>query len=354
MVIKTKEFVKGLNILSSVKNHKITKGLCLFFTEGSSLYGEVVTLNGRCYKVKLASSLDTDVEFSIIIDKLIPLFSNYNESTFELDVRPNNIIVQTDSHSSISLYGGKGSVDRNSVFSEEGPTSVTRVNHSSFVGYLNDCSAILLESDLSKFVYCKDSIVVYGGNCAKKGKVDLSLEYPIFLDKETISVLSNSTSEDSEVVIAFYKKWYCVSYDSCQIYTIRNYSLEDNYTSDILDLKFENKDLPYFSVNKTILLSICKRYKYYLKAVNDEVLFDIKNNKIIIQKDDKIEVPCIFKGSSSDYTFKKVNIARLCSLLGYFLDDVKIYSDIDPNSIFYLENDIENTICSVIRFEGGL
>lgn len=366
MIIKTDLFKSAILFLSKIGTNRIYKGLTLFYTENNTLFAELITDEAYSIRVIAGTNIRENFGFSVIIQKLEPLISNYDKEDFELEVRPNNLYIKTDVESLISLYGNKGSMNRIPSFEGDSIVDSKNLKFKDYKDFINNyLSCVHKDQDIYTYVYLKDKIIAYDQRCVRVSKDNLGFPYPLFVNKglfDLISQMDRLYKED--IIVDFYNKRYEIKNNYCTIFVFRNNNWETDWEKNVLSIPInpeqmpenfgqmsENSGQPFFTVSKDDLVNTYDKYKYFLKLNNNGAILDISNKKILINSsEDKVSVPVSF-GSTYKYANKKLNFERLYKIIEYCLDQITFKSGIQSTDYLYFENDKENVVLALTESE---
>jgi hypothetical protein len=349
MKIKTEDFVRGVHFLQGVKECRITPGLTLFYVISGIMYAELRTDVGYSIKVKVAENVSEEVEFSVIIQKLLPLFSSYKEDYFDLEVRPNNLVLKTDASAIIALFGHRGSLDKIPTINEDLKISVD-LKYGDIEDILKEYLPFVSVSDTLDYphIYIKDKILTFNKTTLRicdKGYPEFP--YPIFINDNLFKLITNMNKHTENMKVMFYENLYVFKSDTIEVYVHRELDVEKKYKENVFTIPTTTDIETNFILNRVKLKDIISSYGYYLKESNGVAVIDIKNGIILLDTgDDQITVPFPVD-SIGEFTQKKVNLNRISRMLKFCGDMVMIRTDIDSLGFLYIKNDIEEMVATV-------
>ncbi len=350
MLLKTDLFNKGLNFISKIKSNKIYPGLCLFYSKNGKLYAECVSDEGIMIKALMAENVTEDVEFAIVIFKLENIMKSCTLDDFEIVVRPNNLFVKTNMESTISLYGNKNAMPRMPEYADA-PVKESDLPIGERKNFLNDYLGSIHLSDKNySYIYVKDRIVTINGGSMRSSKFGFDFHYPMFVNRTLYSLMASLCEKEDDLLrVKFFDKRYEVHKGDNQIIVGRNKELERVFENNVLSLPMTINTNTEFTLKKSEINRIHSDMTYFIREANNVILFNILDNKIIINSiDDNIEIPFNFS-RKGDYTFKKINLARLYKLLTNLKDEITVKSNTPVLEFLYMENDTENVILTVVE-----
>jgi hypothetical protein len=349
MVLNTKSLYAGLSFISTIKNFKSGTSLCNFFSKENNLYVGAESSNGYFLQSKIGDNITEDIHFCIDIEKIISLIRPCKKEEVELIVRPNNIVLKTESDNILGLFSNKVSASILTIQEGEEENINVEVDYSKFLKALSSYCETTHKTDINyNMVFCKDILLSFNGGVLRKTKPFLNFKYPLMITSEMTSFLDFMNAEG--IICSFNKKGYSFCNGTLMAFIYHQPEYIKIFEKEVIPYPLSEEIIScesYVKISSCVLTDLSKNYKFFLKKSNGAFLLNLKNNEIIIDNErDKITIPDVILENTLTIDSVNLNIFRLLPLISFCDDPITMYLKSDSKA-FYLNNDTEIIVFTV-------